>query len=273
MRRSKGGVVVWLTGLSGAGKSTLVQAVAPRLRAHQRKVEVLDGDVVRAHISTELGFSRVDRDRNVARIAFIASLLARNDVAVLVAAISPYRAARNEARALIGDFLEVHVARPLEECIKYDVKGLYAKALAGEIVGFTGISDPYEEPLAPELRIDTSVMSVARATECILAKLVELGYVDKGILNITAEAKTLPPGATRARAEPKASRSQPESLEVRLVDRVEQDERRGEHADGTQECAPRAGGGARRSHGAPGAREEEQRQDGEPEAHERRRVS
>jgi adenylylsulfate kinase len=177
MPRSEPGLVIWLTGLSGAGKSTLAQAAAPRLRACGRRVEVLDSDVVRAHISPELGFSRQDRDRNVARLAFVASLLARNGVTVLVAAISPFRAARDEARALIASFIEVHVARPLEDCVKSDVKGLYAKAVAGEIRGFTGISDPYEEPLSPELRIDTSVVSVACATECILAKLAELGYI------------------------------------------------------------------------------------------------
>jgi adenylylsulfate kinase len=173
-----GGVVIWLTGLSGAGKSTLAQAVAPRLRACGRRVEILDSDVVRPHISTELGFSREDRDRNVARLAFVANLLARNDVAVLVAAISPYRASRAQARALIGDFVEVHLARPLEDCIKADVKGLYAKALAGEIRAFTGVSDPYEEPLEPDVRIDTTMVSVAHSTKCILAKLAELGYID-----------------------------------------------------------------------------------------------
>ena len=181
MPRSRDGVVVWLTGLSGAGKSTLAQAVAPLLRAYGRKVEVLDSDVVRAQIATELGFSREDRDRNVARLAFVASLLARNDVAVIVAAISPFRAARRQARDLIGDFVEVHVARSLEDCIKSDVKGLYARALSGEIRGFTGISDPYEEPLSPELRIETGAVSVEGATECIRAKLAELGYLDDDV--------------------------------------------------------------------------------------------
>jgi adenylylsulfate kinase len=178
MRRSTDGVVVWLTGLSGAGKSTLAHAVAPHLRAYGRKVEVLDSDLVRAQIATELGFSREDRDRNVARLAFVASLLARNDVMVVVAAISPFREARDQARDLIGDFVEVHLARSLADCIKGDVKGLYAKALSGEIRSFTGVSDPYEPPLAPELRIETGAVSVEVATECIVAKLAELGYLD-----------------------------------------------------------------------------------------------
>ena len=176
--RSKDGVVIWLTGLSGAGKTTLAQTVAPHLRARGRRVEVLDSDVVRAHISTELGFSREDRDRNVARLAFVANLLARNGVAVVVAAISPFRTARAEARAVIGEFVEVHLARSLADCIKADVKGLYARALVGEIRAFTGVGDPYEEPLDPELRIDTGLVSIDEATNSILARLVELGYID-----------------------------------------------------------------------------------------------
>src|SRR3984957_6340784 len=181
MPRARDGGVVWLTGLSGAGKSTLAHAVAPLLRAQGRKVEVLDSDLVRTQIAPELGFSREDRDRNVARLAFVASLLARNDVAVVVAAISPFRTARDRARELIGDFVEVHLARSLEDCIKGDVKVLYAKALFGEIRSFTGVSDPYEEPLSPALRIDTGAVSVQVATECLLAKLAELGYLDDAL--------------------------------------------------------------------------------------------
>lgn len=172
------GVVVWLTGLSGAGKSTITDALAPRLRAAGKRVEVLDGDVVRTHLSKGLGFSREDRDLNVARIAFVAHLLARNGVYVIVAAVSPYRAAREAARALIGDFVEVHVAPPLEECVARDTKGLYAKALAGEIPQFTGVSDPYEPPVSPDLALDTSRMTVDEAVDCVRRTLTERGYLD-----------------------------------------------------------------------------------------------
>jgi adenylylsulfate kinase len=171
------GFVVWFTGLSGAGKSTLAGALAPHLRAAGKKVELLDGDVVRTHLSGGLGFTREDRDTNIARIAFVAHLLARNGVAVLVSAISPFRQARDLARSVIGDFVEVHVAPPLDECIKRDVKGLYQKALAGQIKQFTGVSDPYEEPLAPELTLDTSAGSVEEDVARLLSKLRALGYV------------------------------------------------------------------------------------------------
>jgi adenylylsulfate kinase len=178
MSRKKEGVVIWFTGLSGAGKSTLAEAIAPRLRGHGKRVEILDGDVVRTNLSKGLGFSREDRDTNIARIAFVAHLLARNGVVVITAAISPFRETREKARALIGDFVEVHVAPPLEECIRRDVKGLYKKAIAGEIQQFTGISDPYEEPHSPELRLDTSVLSVDEGAARILSKLRELGYLE-----------------------------------------------------------------------------------------------
>jgi adenylyl-sulfate kinase len=174
------GVVVWLTGLSGAGKSTLAEALGPELMKRGRKVELLDGDVVRTHLSKGLGFSREDRDLNVARIAFVAHLLARNGVAVLVAAVSPFKSTREAARKTIGDFVEVHVAPPLGECIKRDVKGLYKKAIAGEIAQFTGISDPYEPPDRPELTVDTSTITVAEGARRVLAKLEELGYLRAG---------------------------------------------------------------------------------------------
>jgi adenylylsulfate kinase len=165
--------VIWFTGLSGAGKTTITEALVPELRKRGR-VEVLDGDVVRTHLSKGLGFSREDRDTNIARIAFVAHLLARNGVNVVVAAISPYRSAREAAREVIerdAAFIEVHVAPPLETCIERDVKGLYKKAIAGELPGFTGISDPYEEPLAPEVRIDTSQVTVEQSVAQVLAAL------------------------------------------------------------------------------------------------------
>jgi adenylyl-sulfate kinase len=177
MTKNGNGLVVWFTGLSGAGKSTLAEALVPKLLAVGKKTEVLDGDVVRTHLSKGLGFSREDRETNVARIAFVSHLLARNGVTVLVAAISPFRETRQKARELIGDFVEIYVAPPLGECIKRDVKGLYKKAIAGEIQHFTGISDPYEEPLTPEMTIDTSSVSVDEGAMRILAKLRELGYV------------------------------------------------------------------------------------------------
>jgi adenylyl-sulfate kinase len=135
--------VLWFTGLSCSGKTTLAEVVAAKIRARGEKAEVLDGDAVRATLSTELGFSRADRDTHVLRLAYVAHLLSRNGVFVAVAAISPYRHARAEARAMVGAFVEIHMMTPLEECIKRDVRGLYARAIRGEIAHFTGISDPY----------------------------------------------------------------------------------------------------------------------------------
>jgi adenylylsulfate kinase len=173
------GFVIWLTGLSGAGKSTIAEALLPVLRDAGKKVELLDGDVVRTHLSKGLGFSREDRDVNVARIAFVAHLLARNGVAVVVSAISPYRATRDAARETIRDFVEVHVAPPLEECVRRDTKGLYQKAFAGEIPQFTGVSDPYEPPGAAEVTLDTSVLDLPTSVARITTKLVELGHLEE----------------------------------------------------------------------------------------------
>jgi adenylylsulfate kinase len=181
--RLDAGFVVWLTGLSGSGKSTIADALAADLReprGRKRGVEVLDGDLVRTHLSKGLGFSREDRDLNVARIAFVAHLLARNGVIVLVSAISPYKATREAARQTIGDFVEIHVATPLEECIRRDTKGLYKKALAGEIPQFTGVSDPYEPPDAAEVTIDTSSLELGASVQRVKTKLAELGYLDDG---------------------------------------------------------------------------------------------
>jgi adenylyl-sulfate kinase len=146
----------WLTGLSGSGKSTVGRLAAGELRDRGHQVEVLDGDDVRQNLCAGLGFSREDRDVNVRRIAWVADLLSRNDVVTFVAAVSPYRRTRDEARARMGDrFVEVHVRASVDECERRDVKGLYERARAGEIQGFTGVSDPYEEPLAPELTLET----------------------------------------------------------------------------------------------------------------------
>jgi adenylyl-sulfate kinase len=150
--------VLWFTGLSGAGKSTIAEIVGRELEANGAAVEYLDGDVVRTHLSKGLGYSREDRDTNIERIGWVASRLARHGATVLVSAISPYAETRTTARALVEEFapfIEVHVATSVEECARRDVKGLYEKAFNGELPEFTGVSDPYEEPASPELRIET----------------------------------------------------------------------------------------------------------------------
>ena len=162
------GLTIWFTGLSGAGKSTIATALAEELRSQGRRVEILDGDVVRENLSKGLGFSKEDRDINIRRIGFVAELLTRNGVVVLVAAISPYRAVRDEVRAMVGRFLEVHVDCTLDELTRRDVKGLYAKAIAGEIANFTGVSDPYEAPLDPEVRVDSSVETLEESLAKVL---------------------------------------------------------------------------------------------------------
>ena len=171
------GFTLWLTGLSGAGKSTLAAAVSKELRDRGIPVEVLDGDEVRQNLSKGLGFSREDRDTNIRRIGYVAKLLARNGVAVITAAISPYRAIRDEVREAIGAFVEVYVKASLDECIRRDTKGLYARALAGELPQFTGVSDPYEEPLAAELVIDTERDEVADSASRVVDRLFELGHL------------------------------------------------------------------------------------------------
>ena len=174
------GFTLWFTGLSGSGKTTIADIVAPELERHGRMVERLDGDVVRSHLSYGLGFSKADRDANIERIGWVASRLTRMGAAVVVSAISPYEAARRKARTLVeefGPFVEVYVATPLEECERRDVKGLYAKARAGEIPEFTGISDPYEEPTDAELTLDTSVMSRQQSVEAVLRLLTAGGWL------------------------------------------------------------------------------------------------
>jgi adenylyl-sulfate kinase len=147
------GFTIWLTGLSGSGKSTVAGQLERVLRDRGHRVEVLDGDVVRTNLTSDLGFSREDRDANVRRVGWVCELLSRNDVIAIAALISPYRAVRDEVRARIGRFVEVYMEAPIEVLERRDVKGLYAKARAGEISGFTGVDDPYESPVAPDLRL------------------------------------------------------------------------------------------------------------------------
>ena len=171
------GFTLWFTGLSGSGKSTLSDYVEYALRAQGYRVEVLDGDIVRTHLSKGLGFSRVDRDTNIKRIAFVCSLLTRNGVICISAAIAPYREAREWARQQIGNFVEVYVKRPIKVCRQRDVKGLYKLAEDGKLKNFTGVDDPYEEPEHPELVIETDKETVEESVERIFAKLAELGYL------------------------------------------------------------------------------------------------
>jgi adenylyl-sulfate kinase len=171
------GVTIWLTGLSGAGKSTIARRLEPALRSRGHHVEVLDGDEVREYLSKGLGFSKEDRDTNVRRIAYVAKLLTRSGAVAITAAISPYREIRDEARSHIGSFVEVHVRCPLDELIRRDVKGLYERALRGEIAHFTGVSDPYEPPVAPEVVVDTHLESPEQSVARILSTLERLGHL------------------------------------------------------------------------------------------------
>src|SRR5499433_2117314 len=168
---NKEGLIIWFTGLSGAGKSTLAEAILPELLERGLRVEILDGDEVRTHLSKGLGFSREDRDTNIRRIGYVARLLARNGAVAITAAISPYREVRDEVRAQTPNFVEVYVRCSLDELVRRDVKGLYQKALAGEISNFTGVSDPYEEPLCPEVVVDTEQLTAAESVESILRHL------------------------------------------------------------------------------------------------------
>ena len=174
----KRGFTLWFTGLSGAGKSTIAEIVGPELERRGILVDHLDGDVVRTHLSKGLGFSREDRDTNILRIGFVSKLLTRHGAGVIVAAISPYRETRDLVREMIGDsFVEVYVATSLDECARRDVKGLYAKAFAGEITGFTGVDDPYEEPTNSEIVIDTEEHEPEESARLILARLEALGLI------------------------------------------------------------------------------------------------
>src|ERR687890_957950 len=172
------GFTLWFTGLSGAGKTTISEIVEKDLRRRFGRVEVLDGDIVRTNLSKGLGFSREDRDTNVLRIGFVADLLTRNGVGVIVSAISPFKEVRDQVRRNIGEgFIEIFVDAPLEVCAERDVKGLYEKAFAGEIPQFTGVSDPYEAPAAPELHIRTDEEEPQESARRVILKLEELGYL------------------------------------------------------------------------------------------------
>jgi len=183
------GIVIWLTGLSGAGKTTLALALKHELTAAGHRVETLDGDEVRENLSRGLGFSKEDRDTNVRRIGFVARLLARNGVIVLASAISPYRQSRDDARQSVESdgarFVEVFVRAPLSVLVERDVKGLYKKALAGEIKNFTGVSDPYEDPLAPDVIVDSSVEPVEESAARVLDHLLESGALSANVAQVT----------------------------------------------------------------------------------------
>ena len=171
------GCVLWFTGLSGSGKSTLSRMIEAELRKRGCKVEVLDGDEVRENLSKGLGFSKEDRDTNIRRIGYVAKLLARNGVITITAAISPYAEVRGQVRAMCRNFVEVYTECSIEELTRRDVKGLYAKALAGEIKNFTGISDPYEAPESPEVRVDSEKQSEEESAAVILGWLEQNGYI------------------------------------------------------------------------------------------------
>ena len=178
MRNDNPGLTLWFTGLSGAGKSTIAEIVGPELERRGILVDHLDGDVIRTNLSKGLGFSREDRDANILRIGFVAKLLTRHGAGVIVAAISPYAETRDAVREMIGDrFIEVFVSTSLDECARRDVKGLYAKAFAGEIKEFTGVSDPYEPPESPEIVCETEQETPEESAKKIVDFLTERGLL------------------------------------------------------------------------------------------------
>ena len=179
-----GGFTLWFTGLSGSGKTTIAHLVGPELDARGAIAEYLDGDTVRTHLSKGLGFSKEDRDTNIERIGWVASRLTRHGAAVICAAISPYEETRAKARTMVeefGPFVEVYIKASVDECARRDVKGLYEKAFAGEIKGFTGVDDPYEEPANPQLVIDTEEHSPEESAQLVVAKLEELGLLKTAV--------------------------------------------------------------------------------------------
>lgn len=172
------GFVLWFTGLSGAGKSTIANKVAEKLSEKKISFELLDGDEVRENLTKDLGFSKEDRDENIRRISYVAKLLSRNGVGVLTAFISPYREMRDYARKNTTNFIEVHVNAPLDECERRDVKGLYKKARSGEIAMFTGVSDPYESPLNPEIELKTDTETIEESAQKVIDYLENNGLLE-----------------------------------------------------------------------------------------------
>jgi len=182
------GFTVWFTGLSGAGKSTIAEMLYHEFQARGMKTEILDGDVVRQNLSKGLGFSKEDRDTNILRIGFVAELLTRNGVATICCPISPYRQTRDQVREMVGAFVEVYVHATIEELAQNrDPKGLYKKALAGQITGFTGVDDPYEAPEHPELVLDTMVETPEDSLQRTLSRLMELGYLDEDTIMVRGD--------------------------------------------------------------------------------------
>jgi adenylylsulfate kinase len=184
------GFTVWFTGLSGSGKSTIAEMLYHEFQARGMKTEILDGDVVRQNLSKGLGFSKEDRDTNILRIGFVAELLTRNGVATICCPISPYREARDTVRSMVGDFVEVYVHATLEELAEHrDPKGLYKKALAGEITGFTGVDDPYERPENPELVVDTMDEEPVDSLQHVLDTLARLGYLEDATIMVEGDRR------------------------------------------------------------------------------------
>jgi adenylylsulfate kinase len=171
------GVTIWFTGLPCSGKTTLAEKLADELKKRGYRPESFDGDITRKYLSKGLGFSKEDRDENIRRVGFVCSLLTRHGAVTTAAFVSPYREIRKEIRLLIGNFVEVYVKCPVETCMKRDVKGMYKKALTGEIKNFTGVSDPYEEPETPEVVVETGNETESESLDKVLAKLTELGYI------------------------------------------------------------------------------------------------
>jgi sulfate adenylyltransferase/3'-phosphoadenosine 5'-phosphosulfate synthase len=211
------GFIIWLTGLSGAGKSTIAERVRVELGQRGRPAEVLDGDEIRTHLSKGLGFSREDRDTNIARIGYVARLVARNGGIAITAAISPYGAARDEVRAQAGGFLEVYVRCSLDALIRRDVKGLYQRALAGEIDHFTGISDPYEPPLRPEVVVDTDQEGVQESVDKIISALERLGYLPAPARERLLSGEELEAGLAEAGGLPRLDVGKREAADIYML--------------------------------------------------------